>query len=112
MMVLGKGWEAEKPTTGSSYITLGRNARNTPLLAVTLQLDDITVGANRTENTVPSGILIISHVTVATLTWCLLCCNLVTAISQASLFRPSSVMSRYFPAKILYAFLFSPPAPY
>jgi hypothetical protein len=107
MTVLGKGWAAEKPTTGSSYIALERNARKTPLLAVTLQLDDITVGANRTENAIPSGIHIMTRVTVATRTWCLLCCNLVTAISLDPLFRLSSVMSQYFPDRILYAFLFS-----
>jgi hypothetical protein len=37
------------------------------ILAVTLQLDDITVGANRRENIVPSGILIITRVTLVTL---------------------------------------------
>jgi hypothetical protein len=60
-------------------------------LAVTLQLDDITVGANRTENAIPSGIHIMTRVTVATRWWCLLCCNLVTAISLDPLFRLSSV---------------------
>jgi hypothetical protein len=66
MTVWGKGWEAEKLTTGSSYIALRRDTRKTPLLAVTLQLDDITVGANRTENTIHSGVLIIMRVTAAT----------------------------------------------
>jgi hypothetical protein len=65
------------------------------ILAVTLQLDDITVGANCRENIVPSEILIITRVTVATLTWCLLCCNLVINISLAQLFRLSGVMSQY-----------------
>jgi hypothetical protein len=100
MTDFGKAWAAEKPTTGS-----GLNARKTPLLAVNLQLDDVTVGANRKENTVPCGILII---TVATLTWCILCCNLVMAISLALLFRLSGVMSQHFSANILYAFLFFP----
>jgi hypothetical protein len=108
MTVLGKGWAAAKPTTSSSYVDSGRNARKTPLLAVTLYLGGITVGANRTENTIPSGIHIMTRVTFATLTWCLLCCNLVTAISLAPLFRLSNIMSQYFPAKILYSFLFSP----
>jgi hypothetical protein len=94
MTVSGKDWTAAKPTTGSSYVAPGLNARKTPLLAVTLQLDDITVGANRTENTVPSGILIITRVIVATPTWCLLCCKLVTNISLVPLFRLSGVMSQ------------------
>jgi hypothetical protein len=38
---------------------LGRNAQKTPLLADTLQLGDITVGVNLTENTVLSGVSII-----------------------------------------------------
>jgi hypothetical protein len=59
-----------------------------------------------------SGIFIITCVTVATLTWCLLCCNLVTDISLAPLFRLSGVMSQYFTARIVYAFLFSPVALY
>jgi hypothetical protein len=86
MTVLGKGWAAAKATTGSFYIALGRNARKT-LLPVTLQLSVMTFGANRTENTVPSGIFIVTRVTVATLAWCLLCRNLLTAISLAALFR-------------------------
>jgi hypothetical protein len=106
--ILRKGGAAEKSTTGSSYIALGRNARKRPLLALTLELDDITAGANRTENTIPGGIRIMTRVTFATLTWCFLCCSLVTAISLSPLFRLSSVMSQYFPTKILYAFLFSP----
>jgi hypothetical protein len=82
MAVLGKGWAAAKPTTGSSYVALGLNARKKPLLAVTLQLDDIIVGANH------------------------------TGISLAPMFRLSGVMSQYFTAKILYSFLFSPLALY
>jgi hypothetical protein len=112
MTVLGKCWVAENTTTGSSYVASGLNARNTPLLAVTLQFDGITVSANRRENTFPSGILIITRVTVVTLTWCLLCCNLVTVITLAPLFRLSGIMPQYFAAKILYAFLFSPLALY
>jgi hypothetical protein len=108
MTVLGKGWAAAKPTTGSSSLAFRLNAWKTPLLAVTLQLDDISVGANRTENTVPSGIPFITRVTVSTLTWCFLCCNLVTDISLDPLFYPSGVMSQYFTLRILYAFLFSP----
>jgi hypothetical protein len=50
-------------------------------------LGDVTVGETRTENTVPSGISIATLITVVTLTWCLLCSNLVTAISLAPLFR-------------------------
>jgi hypothetical protein len=90
MTVMGKGWAAAKPTTGSSYVAFGRNARKTPLLAVILQLGDMTVGANRTESTeitVPSWIVIFTRVTVVTVTLYLLCRNLVTAISLASLFR-------------------------
>jgi hypothetical protein len=83
MTVLGKGWAAENITAGSSYVASGLNARNTPLLAVTLQFVSITVSANRTENTFPTGILIITRVTVATLTWCLLLCNIVTVITLA-----------------------------
>jgi hypothetical protein len=59
MTVLGKGWAAAKPTVGSYYIALGRNARKTLLAAVTQQLGDMTVGESRiesTENTIPSGI--------------------------------------------------------
>jgi hypothetical protein len=95
MTVLGKGWAAAKPTTGSSYIALGRNARETLLPAVTVQLGDMTVGEIRTENTVPSGILIVRRITAVTLTWCLLCCNLLRIISLAPLFRLSGVMSKY-----------------
>jgi hypothetical protein len=108
MTVLGNGWAAAKPTTGSSYVDSGQNARKTPHLAGTLQLDNIIVGSNRTERTAPSGILIVTCVTVATLTWCLLCCNLVAVITLAPLFRPSGVTSRYFKGKILYASFFSP----
>jgi hypothetical protein len=71
MMVLGKGWAAAETTTGSSYGASGLNARKTPLLAITLQFDNITVCANRTESTGLSGILIVTRVTVATRTWCL-----------------------------------------
>jgi hypothetical protein len=67
MMVLGKVWATAKPTTGSSYVALGLNPLKTPLLAVTLQLDDITVGANRTENTIPSRIHVMTGVTFAML---------------------------------------------
>jgi hypothetical protein len=99
MTVLDKGWAGAKPTTGSSYGALELNARKTPLLAVTLQLDDITVSANHKENTVPSVSLNITRVTVATLTWCLLCCNLVTVITRVPLFRLSAVISRNFEGK-------------
>jgi hypothetical protein len=34
MTDLGKGWAAEKPTIGSSYVASGLNARKTSLLAV------------------------------------------------------------------------------
>jgi hypothetical protein len=95
MTVLGKGWAAAKPTTGSSYIALGRDARETILPAVTVQLGDMPVGETRTENTVPSGTFIATRITVVTLTWCLLCRNLVTAISLAPLFCLSGVMSKY-----------------
>jgi hypothetical protein len=54
MTVLGKGWVAAKPTTGSSYVASGINARKTTILAVTLQLDDIAVGTNHAESTVPA----------------------------------------------------------
>jgi hypothetical protein len=36
MTVLGKGWAAANPTSISSYVASGLNARNTPLLAVTM----------------------------------------------------------------------------
>jgi hypothetical protein len=98
MTVLGKGWAAAKPTIGSSYKFLGRSARKTLLPALTQQLGDMTVSeANigSTENAVPSGIFIAMCITVEALTWCLLCDNLVIAISLASLFRLSGHMSKY-----------------
>jgi hypothetical protein len=104
MMVLGKGLAAARPTTGSSFISLGRNARKTPIDSVILQLRDTTLGANRTENTkntVHSGIFILMHVTVATVTWVLLCHNPVKAISLARLFGLSGVMPQYIQVKIL-----------
>jgi hypothetical protein len=90
MTVLGKGRAAGKHTTGSSYVASGLNAQKTTLLAVTLQLDDITVTANRKENTIPSWSLIITRVTVVTQ---LLCCNLVTVITLAPIFRLSGVIT-------------------
>jgi hypothetical protein len=97
MTVLGKSWAAAKPTTGSSYISLGRNAWKTLLPTLTLQLGVMTVGEARiesTEKTVPSGIFIATRITVFTLK-CLLLRNLVTAISLAPLFLLSGVMSKY-----------------
>jgi hypothetical protein len=94
MTVLGKGWEAAKPTTCSSYIAMGR----TLLPALSLQLGDITVVETRiesTENAVPSGNFIAVCITVEALMWCLLCDNIVTAIALAPLFRVSGVMSKY-----------------
>jgi hypothetical protein len=85
--------EGSKATTGSTHVVSGGNALKTSLLAVTLQFDGTTVRAKRTEkkNTVLSGISTVKRMTFATLTWCLLCHNLITAIPLARLLRLSGV---------------------
>jgi hypothetical protein len=98
MTVLGNGWAAAKATTGSSYIALGRIARETLLPALTLKLGDITVGETRkesTKNIVPSGIFIAMCINVVTLTLRLPCDNQVKAISLAPLLCLSGVVSKY-----------------
>jgi hypothetical protein len=90
MTVLGKGWAAAKPTTGSCHISLGCTENTSCCYSA---VGVMTVGETRTENTFPNGIFIATSITVVTLMWCLLCRNLVTAISLASLFCLSGVMS-------------------
>jgi hypothetical protein len=82
-------------TAGSELYSLCSDRRENILSCVFLLQCYVVIAADHIENPAFHNSYIVACITVATMTWCLLCRNLVTRVFSDKLFHFSGIMSQY-----------------